>query len=65
MKEDIWRFYMDTDRCWRWQRLAADRSLISESRTGYPEYENCMTNARDEGYVFLASQEKLSRLSSR
>ena len=55
---NIWRFYADQDRMWRWQRLAADRSLISESRVAYRDYESCLANARSEGYVFHPSQDK-------
>ena len=54
----IWRFYMDPDRRWRWQRLSADRSLISESQIGYTEYEHCVASAGNEGYVYRPSQEK-------
>jgi hypothetical protein len=57
----IWRFYMDQERRWRWQRLAADRSLVSESRTNFKEYESCLASARAEGYVFHPSQEKVGR----
>lgn len=54
----IWRFYLDHDRRWRWQRLSADRVLIAESRTAYKEYESCLTSARNEGYAYQPSQEK-------
>ena len=57
----IWRFYMDQERRWRWQRLAADRSLVSESRTNFKEYETCLASARSEGYVFHPSQDKVGR----
>ncbi|HET9403999.1 MAG TPA: hypothetical protein VFO57_05425 [Burkholderiales bacterium] len=60
---NIWRFYVDQDRLWRWQRLAADRSLISESRAAYKEYESCLANAKIEGYVFHPSQDKLKSLA--
>lgn len=62
---NIWRFYVDQDRRWRWQRLSADRSLISESRAAYKEYENCLANAKEEGYVFHPSQDKLRNLRDR
>lgn len=55
----IWRFYVDQDRRWRWQRLATDRSLLAESRTAYKEYESCLANAQSEGYAFHPSQDKL------
>ncbi len=61
---NIWRFFVDPDRRWRWQRLAADRSLISESRAAYKEYENCLASARNEGYDFHPSQGKLTQHSS-
>ena len=54
----IWRFYVDPDRRWRWQRLSPDRSLVAESQAAYKEYENCVTNARDEGYDFQPSQDR-------
>lgn len=55
----IWRFYVDQDRRWRWQRLSSDRSLVAESRAAYKEYESCVTNAQNEGYDFQPSQSKL------
>jgi hypothetical protein len=61
----IWRFYMNQDRRWRWQRFSADRVLIAESRTAYKEYEGCLANAQDEGYVFHPSQAKVARARSR
>ena len=60
---NIWRFYVDQDRRWRWQRLSANRSLISESGVGYKEYESCLANAKSEGYVFHPSQDKLTSLA--
>jgi hypothetical protein len=57
----IWRFYLDEDRRWRWQRLTADRTVLSESRHAYAEYEGCLASARSEGYVFEPAQEKLAR----
>jgi hypothetical protein len=61
----IWRFYMDQDRRWRWQRLSTDRMVISESRAAYKEYEGCLANAKHEGYVFHPSQAKLVKANSR
>ena len=57
----IWRFYMDPNQRWKWQRLSVDRTVIAESNTGYKEYEGCLANARDNGHVFQPSQEKLIR----
>jgi len=61
----IWRFYVDQDRRWRWQRLSVDHALIAESRAAYKEYEGCLANAQDEGYVFEPSQTRLVRAHSR
>jgi hypothetical protein len=60
---NIWRFYIDPNRQWRWQRLAADQSLISESPVGYLEYEKCLAGAINEGYVYHPSQEKRATLA--
>lgn len=61
----IWRFYVDQDRRWRWQKLSVDHALIAESRAAYKEYEGCLANAQDEGYVFEPSQARLVRAHSR
>ncbi len=57
----IWRFYMDQDRRWRWQRLAMDKTVSAESKMGYKEYEGCLANAKNEGYVFHPSHAKIAR----
>lgn len=61
----IWRFYVDPDQQWRWQRLAADRAVIAESSVAYKEYEGCLANAESEGYVFTPAQAKLPRANAR
>jgi hypothetical protein len=61
----IWRFYVDQDRRWRWQRLTMDRVVVNESRTAYKEYEGCLVNAQNEGYVFHPSQAKIAGATSR
>ncbi len=61
----IWRFYMDSEHRWRWQHLSVDRRVIAESRTAYKEYEGCLADARDKGYVFHPSQDKLVQGRSR
>jgi hypothetical protein len=55
----IWRFYKDPDHRWRWQHLTVDRKVIAESRLAYKEYEGCLADARDKGYVYQPSQAKL------
>ncbi len=52
----IWRFYLDPQRKWRWQRLSVSQAVIAESPGAYKEYEGCVENARDQGYVFQPSQ---------
>jgi len=61
----IWRFYVDPERGWRWQRLAADRAIIAESSVAYKEYEGCLANAESEGYVFKPAQAKLPKANAR
>ena len=48
----IWRFYMDQERQWRWQRLSVAQTVVAESPSSYKEYEGCVANAEVEGYVF-------------
>ena len=57
----IWRFYIDQNQRWKWQRLSVDRTVLAESHTGYKEYEGCLANARDNGHVYQPSQAKLIR----
>lgn len=61
----IWRFYVDQDRRWRWQRLSADRSVVAESLAAYQEYEGCLANAKNEGYIFHPSQARLPKANAR
>ena len=49
----IWRFYLDEDRKWRWQRLSVSREVVEESSAGYKEYDGCVANATIRGYTFL------------
>ena len=51
----IWRFYSDSDQQWRWQRVAFDGTILEHSKSGYAQYETCMANASESGYVFLPS----------
>jgi len=54
----VWRFYVNEDRKWQWQRLATNRTVILESHTGYKDYEECVAAAQGEGYGFRPSQSK-------
>ncbi len=55
----IWRFYMDPNQRWKWQRLSADRSVVSESASAFGEYDGCLADARENGHVFEPSQPRL------
>jgi hypothetical protein len=52
----IWRFYRGEDRQWRWQQLSVDRRVISDSPSAHPDYEHCLADARQQGYVHQVSQ---------
>ncbi len=54
----VWRFYVGQDRKWRWQRLTIHQVVISESHAAYMDYEECVADARENGYVFQTSQSK-------
>jgi hypothetical protein len=54
----IWRFYMDGGHRWNWQQIGAGQAIVAESSNGYSNYEACLANAKDRGYVFLPAQGK-------
>ena len=54
----IWRFYLDGGSQWNWQQIGAGQSVVAESSKGYANYEACLANAKDRGYVFLPAQGK-------
>jgi len=56
----VWRFYVDQHRKWRWQRLTTGQVVISESPTGYKDYEECLVAAQRAGHVFQSAQPKKS-----
>jgi len=47
----IWRFFSDSAHHWKWQRLAFDGTVIEHSSSAYSQYEDCLANASDHGYV--------------
>ena len=51
----IWRFYSDSAHHWRWQRLAFDGTVIEHSKSAYSQYESCLANASEHGYVSFPS----------
>ena len=57
----IWRFYSDLSHAWRWQQLSADRTVVSESHGAYKNYEQCLADAIEKGYVFLAPQPRSNK----
>jgi hypothetical protein len=49
-----WRFHRSVDRRWRWQKIAADQTVI-ESRESFTSYSECIADAAGEGYQPLPS----------
>jgi hypothetical protein len=54
----VWRFYLGQDRKWRWQRLTVHHVVISESHAAYMDYEECVADAQETGYVLQKSESK-------
>ena len=55
----VWRFYVDQEGTWRWQQLASDQSVLSDSPTAQATYDACVRDAEAHGYRFAPSQEKV------
>lgn len=51
----IWRFYSDSAHHWRWQQLAFDGTVVECSKSAYSQYEACLANASEHGYVSFPS----------
>ena len=49
----IWRFFMDQDRKWKWQRLSFSHAVVEESAVGYSDYDGCVADATSRGYTIL------------
>ena len=49
----IWRFFMDQDRKWKWQRLSFSHAVVEESATAYSDYDGCLADATSRGYTIL------------
>ena len=47
---------MDGGQRWNWQQLGAGQAIVAESSKGYNDYEACVANAKDRGYVYLPAQ---------
>ena len=52
----VWRFYVDSDQRWRWQKMSPDREVIGESPASFECYEECVTAAKTAGYKFERAQ---------
>ena len=62
----IWRFYSDSARLWKWQRIAFDGTVIEHSKSAYSQYEACLANASEHGYEsFPSLSSKASGMSSK
>lgn len=60
----IWRFYMDQNKQWHWQRIGMDHTVLSESPSNYKTYENCVADAQKNGHVFQPAQAHLKTSKS-
>jgi len=54
----IWRFYLDGGQHWKWQQIGVGQAVVAESSKGYSDYDSCLADAQDLGYVFLPAQRK-------
>jgi len=52
----VWRFFADPSHQWQWQQLAFDGTVVGYSKTGYVQYEACVTNAAKHGYVAVPAK---------
>jgi uncharacterized protein YegP (UPF0339 family) len=48
---DTWEFYKDSSGEWRWTRRAANGRIVGASSQGYQNREDCVANARRNGYT--------------
>ena len=55
----------DLGETWRWQRLSTQGEVVTEASLGHGNYEACLTDATENGYVFEASQIKWAHARSR
>ncbi len=47
---DTWKFYLDANNKWRWQRKASNGEIVGASTQGYVNKSDCVENARRNGY---------------
>lgn len=51
MNNDKWEFYQDTEREWRWRRIASNGRIVGSSSQGYKNKQDCIDNAKRNGYL--------------
>ena len=51
MAQDKWEFYKDGEGLWRWRRVADNGRIVGASSQGYVNREDCVENARRNGYT--------------
>lgn len=56
-----WRFFVDPEGRWRWQKVGDDRVVVSESDTSFGSYDSCVAAAAGTGYVFEQAQGRVVR----
>jgi uncharacterized protein YegP (UPF0339 family) len=49
-ENDRWEFYQDNRSEWRWRRIASNGQIVGASSEGYTSRQNCVENARRNGY---------------
>lgn len=58
----IWRFFVDEQGQWRWQRLDSRRAVVSESTQSFEAYEACRASAQMRGYVVTQQEKPFPRM---
>lgn len=48
---DTWVFYQDDRSEWRWRRTAPNGNIVGASTEGYRNRQDCVANARRNGYT--------------
>jgi hypothetical protein len=64
-KTHVWRFYTEPAHEWKWQRLSASGDVTAESTMSHTSYDECVADAKDNGYLFEPAQARKSFDSSR
>ncbi len=48
---DTWKIYQDHRGEWRWERKALNGRIVGASTEGYKNRDDCVANARRNGYT--------------